>query len=280
VIARGGGAQLAWWQALAALGLLFFVLAPFVWIALVSLTPTRELFGQGLRYLPPFLTLENYANVFRFVSFTRAFVNSALVAVATTVVAISLSISAGYAFARYRFRGRTLLLVALLLIYMLPGIVLLVPLLVILRAAGLLNTYAGRVLAESTHAIPFAVWLLTNYFASLPRDLEDAALIDGCSRVGAMVRVTLPLAVPGIVAAGLFVFIASWNNFLFAFMFTSGESVRTLPVLLRQFAFSEATIDTGMMMAGTVMTALPVALAFLFLQRYLVGGLSAGAVKG
>jgi multiple sugar transport system permease protein len=280
VIARGAWVQLAWWQALAALALLFFVLAPFLWIAVVSLTPARELFGHGLRYLPPFLTLENYANVFRFVSFTRAFVNSALVAVATTVVAISLSISAGYAFARYRFWGRTLLLVALLLVYMLPGIVLLVPLLVILRAAGLLNTYAGLVLAESTHAIPFAVWLLTNYFASLPRDLEEAALIDGCSRVGAMLRVTLPLAVPGIVAAGLFVFIASWNNFLFAFMFTSGESVRTLPVLLRQFAFSEATIDTGMMMAGTVMTALPVAIAFLFFQRYLVGGLSAGAVKG
>jgi ABC-type glycerol-3-phosphate transport system permease component len=280
VIARGARPRLALWQALAALALLVFVLAPFAWIAVVSLTPPRELFGQGMRYLPTSPTLENYANVFRFVSFNRAFVNSALVAAATTVVAIALSVSAGYAFARYRFRGRTLLLVALLLIYMLPGILLLVPLLVILRTTGLLNTYAGLVLAESTHAIPFAVWLLTNYFASLPRDLEDAALIDGCSRVGAMLRVTLPLAVPGIVAAGLFVFIASWNNFLFAFMFTSGESVRTLPVLLRQFAFSEATIDTGMMMSGTIMTALPVALAFLFFQRYLVGGLSAGAVKG
>src|SRR5262249_57283280 len=135
--------------------------------------------------------------------------------------------------------------ISLLLIYMLPSILLLVPMMVIFRTLAILNTYPALVLAESTHAVPFAVWLLTNYFASLPRELEEAAQVDGCTRVGAMVRVALPLAVPGLVAAALFVFIASWNNFLFAFMYTSGEDVRTLPVLLRMFVAGAAGVASG-----------------------------------
>jgi multiple sugar transport system permease protein len=191
-----------------------------------------------------------------------------------------LSIGAAYAFARYRFHGRRLLIMSLLLIYMLPSILLLVPMMVIFRTLGILNTFPALILAESTHAVPFSVWLLTNYFASLPRELEEAAQVDGCDRVGAMVRIALPLAVPGIVAAALFVFIASWNNFLFAFMFTSGDSVRTLPVLLRMFVMGESGVYWGKIMAGAVLTTLPVAGAFLFFQRYLIRGLAAGAVKG
>jgi multiple sugar transport system permease protein len=145
---------------------------------------------------------------------------------------------------------------------------------------GMMNSYAALILAEATHSVPFAVWLLTNYFASLPRDLEDAALVDGCTRTGALIRIVLPMAVPGIVAAALFVFIGSWNNFLFAFMLTSGEHVRTLPVLLRMFVMGDSGVYWGTVMAGAVLTTLPVALLFLFFQRYLVGGLSAGAVKG
>src|SRR5439155_1805518 len=137
-----------------------------------------------------------------------------------------------------------------------------VPLKLIFRTIGILNTYPAPVLAESTHAVPSTVWLMTNYYASLPREVEDAAQVDGSDRVGAMVRIALPLAVPGIVAAGLFVFIASWNNFLFAFMFTSGDSVRTLPVLLRMFVMGESGVYWGKIMAGAVLTTLPVASAF------------------
>ena len=144
----------------------------------------------------------------------------------------------------------------------------------------LFNTYLGLILAESTHALPFAIWMLTNYFASLPRELEEAAQVDGCTRVGALVRVVVPLAVPGIVAAALFVFIASWNELLFAFMFTSGEDVRTLPVLLRGFIPSETGVSWGIVTAGAVTATLPVAAAFLVFQRYLVRGLASGAVKG
>jgi ABC-type glycerol-3-phosphate transport system permease component len=144
----------------------------------------------------------------------------------------------------------------------------------------MINTYQSLILAETTHAVPFAVWLLTGYFAALPRELEESALVDGCTPLQALIRIVLPISVPGIVAAGLFVFIASWNNFLFAFMFTSGEQVRTLPVVTRFFVQGEADFHWGIIMASAVMTTLPVALLFLFFQRYLIRGLTAGSVKG
>ncbi len=260
--------------------LLFFVLAPFYWILNIALTPEEQTFTQAIHYLPTSVTIQNFFGIFEAVAFGRAFLNSVVVSTSVTVLAIVVSIFAAYAFARFNFHGRRLLIVSLLLIYMLPGILLLVPMMVIFRTIGILNTYPALVLAESTHAVPFTVWLMTNYFASLPRELEEAAQVDGCDRVGAMVRIALPLAVPGIVAAGLFVFIAAWNNFLFAFMFTSGEDVRTLPVLLRMFVMGESGVYWGKIMAGAVLTTVPVAGAFLFFQRYLIRGLAAGAVKG
>jgi len=268
------------WRTATAVLIVFFVLAPFYWMLNIALTPEQQTFTHGIQYLPIGMTLENFSGIFTAVAFGRAFLNSVVVAVSVTVLAIGLSVFAAYAFARFNFRGRRLLIVSLLLIYMLPGILLLVPMMVIFRTLGILNTYPALILAESTHAVPFAVWLLTNYFASLPRELEEAAQVDGCNRVGAMLRIALPLAAPGLVAAALFVFIASWNNFLFAFMFTSGENVRTLPVLLRMFAMGESSVQWGKIMAGAVLTTLPVAAVFLFFQRYLIRGLAAGAVKG
>jgi len=269
-----------WWRWLASALLLSFVLGPFYWIVNIALTPEAQSFTQTIRYVPTTLTIDNFFGILEVVRFGRAFVNSVGIALAVTALSIALSITAAYAFARYTFRGRRLLIVSLLLIYLLPGILLLVPMMVIFRTLGILNTYPALILAEATHSVPFAIWLLTNYFASLPRELEEAAQVDGCTRVGAMLRVALPLAVPGVVAAALFVFIASWNNFLFAFMFTSGDDVRTLPVLLRMFVMGESGVYWGKVMAGAVMTTLPVAGAFLFFQQYLIRGLSAGAVKG
>ncbi len=269
-----------WWQGMAACLILFFTLAPFVWMSIISITPESGLFAQGVQYWPRDPTIVNYFNIFRVINFGRAFGNSVIVALATTALAMSVSVVAGYAFARFDFSGRNFLTVGLLLIYMLPSIVLLIPMLAIFKTLGILNTYAALVLAESTHAIPFAVYLLTNFFVTVPRDLDEAALIDGCSRFSALIRVILPVAMPGVIASALFVFIASWNNFLFAFMFTSSEDVRTLPVLLRGFVGGEAGIFWGQVMAAAVMTTLPVAIVFLVFQRYLIRGLAAGAVKG
>ncbi|MEZ4660354.1 MAG: carbohydrate ABC transporter permease [Caldilineaceae bacterium] len=269
-----------WWKGMAAALILFFTLAPFVWITMISITHESGLFAQGVQYVPRNPTIANYFNIFKVINFGRAFGNSVIVALATTVLAMSVSVAAGYAFARFEFPGRRFLTVGLLLIYMLPTIVLLIPMLAIFKIMGILNTYAALILAESTHAIPFAVYLLTNFFVTVPRDLDEAALIDGCSRFGALIRVVMPMAIPGVIAAALFVFIASWNNFLFAFMFTASEDVRTLPVLLRGFVGGEAGIFWGQVMAAAVMTTLPVAIVFLVFQRYLIRGLAAGAVKG
>ena len=269
-----------WWKAIAAALVLFFTLAPFTWMAIISITPETGLFAQGVQYIPRNPTIANYFEIFKVINFGRAFANSVIVALSTTALAMSVSIAAGYAFARFSFPGRDILSVALLLIYMLPSIVLLIPMLTIFKTLGILNTYYALVLAESTHAIPFAVYLLTNFFITVPRDLDEAALIDGCTRFSALIRVILPIAIPGVIAAALFVFIASWNNFLFAFMFTASEDVRTLPVLLRGFIGGEAGIFWGQVMSAAVMTTLPVAITFLIFQRYLIQGLAAGAVKG
>jgi len=273
-------ARTQWWKGIVACFILFFTLAPFLWITIISITPESGLFAQGVQYIPRNPTIENYFKIFEVVNFGRVFANSVIVSVTTTTLAMTVSVFAGYSFARFDFPGRQFLTISLLLIYMLPSIVLLIPMLGIFKMLGILNTYGALILAESTHAIPFAVYLLTNFFVTIPKDLDEAALIDGCSRASALFRVILPVAIPGVIAAALFVFIQSWNNFLFAFMFTSSENVRTLPVLLRGFVGGEAGIFWGQVMAGAVMTTLPVAIVFLIFQRHLIKGLAAGAVKG
>lgn len=270
----------SWWKGVGASVILFFCLAPFVWMFIISITPESGLFAQGVQYLPEGPTTENYTKLFDVVPFAKTFMNSVIVAVLTTLLSMFVSIPAAYAFARFEFPGRSLLSVSMLLIYMLPSVVLLIPLLTIFKNLGILNTRYALVLAESTHAIPFAVYLLTNFFATVPRSLDESALVDGCTRMGALMRIVLPVAIPGVIAAALFVFIAAWNNFLFAFMFTSSEEVRTLPVLLRGFVGGEAGVFWGQVMAAAVMTTLPVAITFLLFQKYLIQGLSAGAVKG
>jgi multiple sugar transport system permease protein len=260
--------------------ILAYCLLPFLWMFIVSIAEEHSQFVRQLEYIPSHPTLDNYVQVFQVMPFARYFANSMLVAVATMLLTLAVSVTAAYAFVRFQFPGRKIMILGLLLVYMLPSIVLLVPLLVIFRTLGMINTYQSLILAEATHAVPFAVWLLTGYFAALPRELEESALVDGCTPFQALIRIVLPLSVPGIVAAGLFVFIASWNNFIFAFMFTSGEEVRTLPVVTRFFVQGEADFHWGIIMGSAVLTTLPVALLFLFFQRYLVRGLTAGSVKG
>ena len=259
---------------------LAYCLLPFVWMFIVSIAEGHSQFVRELEYFPSRPTWQNYIDVFSVMPFARYFFNSMFVAVATVLLTLSVSVTAAYAFARFQFPGRKIMILAMLLVYMLPSIVLLVPLLVIFKTLGMINTYQSLILAETTHAVPFAVWLLTGAFAALPRELEEAALVDGCTPFQALLRIVLPLSLPGIIAAGLFVFIASWNNFLFAFMFTSGEDVRTLPVVTRFFVQGEADFHWGIIMACAVLTTLPVAMLFLFFQRYLIGGLTAGSVKG
>jgi ABC-type glycerol-3-phosphate transport system permease component len=266
--------------------ILAFALAPFLWIFIASITPEVKadlakpwMSVRTVEYFPREPTLQNYVDLVHNVAFVTYFRNSAVVATGTMLLTLAVASLGAYAFVRFRFPGRAPLLVAMLMAYMIPSVVLLVPLLVIFRSYGLINTYQGLILAEATNTAPFALLLLINYFAALPRELEEAAQVDGCGRLRTLVRIVLPLAVPGLVAAGLFAFIAAWNNFLFAFLFTTTDRVKTLPILMRLFALGEPAV-WGVSAAGAILTTLPIVLLFLLFQRMLMSGLAAGAVKG
>jgi multiple sugar transport system permease protein len=266
--------------------ILAYSLGPLIWIFLTSITPEQDAgstevwqSARAVVYLPRHPSLANYAALFDTVPFGVYFRNSAIVATATMVLALTLGSLAAYGFVRFRFRGRGPLLSIALMSYMIPSVVLLVPLMILFRRYGLINTFPGLVLAEATITAPFVLLLMINYFASLPAELEEAAQIDGCTRLGALRRVVLPLALPGLLAGGLLAFIMTWNDFLFAFLFATSDNVKTLPVIMRLFALGEPAV-WGVSAAGAILTTLPIALLFLGFQRMLISGLAAGAVKG
>jgi len=271
------------WMAIGLAAVLAYSLAPFVWIMIASITPETKDYGtlsnRQIQYFPAHPTLDNYVDLFVNNPFALYFRNSTIIATGNMVLTLVVASLGAYAFVRFRFQGRSSLLVAMLVAYTIPSVVLLVPLLVIFRTYGLINTHLGMILAEATHSAPFVLLLLINYFSTLPHELDDAARVDGCSRLGALWRIVLPLSVPGLVAGGLLAFIMTWNNFLFAFLFTTTNNVKTLPVMMRLFAMGEPAV-WGTSAAGAVLTTLPVALIFLLFQRMLMSGLAAGAVKG
>jgi ABC-type glycerol-3-phosphate transport system permease component len=271
---------------IAAIALVVYSLAPFVWIVIASITPelkadasTTWSSARQIEYFPSDPTIRNYVELFTAAPFATYLKNSFIVATGTMILAVATGSLGAYGFVRFRFAGRKSILTAMLMAYMIPSVVLLVPLLVIFRSYGLVNTYQGLILAETTNTAPFVLLLMINYFASLPKDLEEAALIDGCNRLQVLMKIVLPIAIPGIVAGGLFAFIATWNNFLFAFLFTTSDATRTLPVIMRLFALGEPAV-WGVSAAGAVVTTLPVAVLFFIFQRMFISGLAAGAVKG
>lgn len=272
--------------ALAAILVVVYSAAPFIWMFIASITPETvlkegELWSSArtVELFPSDPSFVNYRALFDNVPFALYFRNSAIIATGTMLLSLFVASLGGYAFTRFRFAGRRPLLVAMLMAYLVPSVVLLVPLLVIFRNYGLINTHLGMIFAESSIAAPFCLLLMINFYASLPRELEEAAQVDGCSRLQALFRIVLPLALPGLVAGGLIAFILAWNNFLFAFLFTSTDNVKTLPVLMRLFALGEPAV-WGVSTAGAVVSTLPVTLLFLAFQRMMINGLAAGAVKG
>lgn len=255
-----------------------YCLAPFLWQVLTSLKPAAELVA-----LPPLLptspTFEHYAAIFTGHPAARLILNSTVVAGGTTLLALALGALAAYAAAVLRMRGRGAILGVVLAISMFPPIATVSPLFLLLSALGLRDTLAALVLTYCTFSLPLAVWLLASFFDALPRELYVAARVDGCSALGALWRVVLPLAAPGMLAAALLVFIFAWNEFLFALAFTATEASRTLPVGIALFPGLHE-VPYGEIAAASVVATLPVvALAFAF-QRRIVEGLTAGAVKG
>lgn len=254
-----------------------FALAPYLWMILTSIKPDAELTRAPITYLPGAATLDHYRTLLGRTSFGGNLVNSLIVALGTVALGLAVSVPAAYAFSRFRFPGRKWLLVQFLTINMIPVVLLIIPLFVLMRKLGLLDTHAGIVLGHATFAIPFSVWMMTSYFNALPMELDEAATMDGASRMETLLKVILPLALPGIVTTGIYIFVTSWNEYLFAMML-SGQSVRTVTVALQLF-IGEFTVQWGLLTAGGTLVAIPVTILFLVVQKRLVGGLTAGAVK-
>jgi multiple sugar transport system permease protein len=253
---------------------LIFTLLPFYWMAVFALRPA------GSTALVPWpMTLDHFRTVWFGIGFGIFFRNSVIVAVAVQLFVCVFALAGGYALARYRFAGRKLFMISLLCTQFIPGAMMLIPLFVIFRHLDLINNLGSLVIADTTFQIPLALLLMSGFVANVPAELEEAAMVDGCSRLRAFLAVTLPLLRPALVAVGSFAFIGSWNNFLFALMFISQQDRFTIPVGL-SYTIGEYNVDFGALAAGGVVAAIPVVLVFALIQRYLVQGLSAGAVKG
>ena len=257
--------------------ILLFALAPFAWMLLTAFKPTQELSVFPVRYWPDHFTLAHFEMLLQRTSFAHNWFNSFLIASGAVIVGLSVSIPAAYAFSRFRFAGRSYILTGFLVINMFPIVLLIIPLFVLMRHLGLIDTFVGVIIGHSTFSIPFSIWMLVSYFNAIPQDLDEAAMIDGASRLQTIRLVVLPLITPGVVTTAIYVFITSWNEYLFAMML-SGDKVRPVTVALQLF-IGEFTVQWGLLTAGGALIALPVTFLFLLIQKRLVGGLTAGAVK-
>jgi ABC-type glycerol-3-phosphate transport system permease component len=264
---------------LLAAGACCLILAPFLWMISTSLKDPAEVVLRDPTIIPRSFAVQNYTDAFNRGNFSRYIVNSVVVALAVTFLSLLLATLSGYAFARFRLFGGKAILLGILATQMFPAILLAIPLYILIRNLGLLNSLVGLVLVYTTFALPFCVWMMRNYFLSIPKDLDESAMVDGATRLQALRSVVLPVAMPGIAATGIFSFILSWNEFLYANTFISSANLRTLPVGL-QSLIGEYTTDWGLLMAGAVITTMPIVIIFFFVQRRLTQGLASGAVKG
>lgn len=256
-----------------------FALFPLVWTFLTSLKAEEDIVTRTLQYLPRRVTFDNYVTLWRRSEFPRLMANSAIVTGLTVVVCLLLGLLAAYGISRYRFRGRQGLLVFYLVIRMFPFVLLLVPLFIMLRGLGLLDSRVGLALAYTTFLLPLCVWMMKGFFDAIPPELEDASRVDGSTRLGALFRIVLPLVRPGLVATAVLIAISAWNEFLFALMLTTSGGSRTWPVGL-QLMVGEFQLPWGQLSAGGIVSIVPIILFFSIVQRSLVRGLTAGGVKG
>lgn len=259
---------------------LVFALGPLFWLLITSVKLESDIVtAEGVRYWPSAITFEHYRAIWAQTDFPTLFRNSLI----TTLITIGLCLVSGtfaaYAFSRQRFWARRELLLGLLVIRMFPAVMMIIPLFVLMRGLGLLDSSVGLAIAYTSFLLPVFIWLLKGFFDGLPDDLEDAARIDGCTRLGALGRIVLPLVKNGLVATTIFIAINAWNEFLFALMLTTSAGSRTWPVGL-QLMIGEFQLPWGMLSAGGILSIIPVVVLFAIVQRSMVQGLTAGAVKG
>jgi multiple sugar transport system permease protein len=255
-----------------------FAILPLVWTFYTSLRTNVDINKFPAKISLSNLSLDAYFGVWRDTNFPMLIKNSLIVSTLTVIVSLSLGTLAGYALSRSKFRGRQGVLLVYLAIRLVPGVLLLIPLYLFMNKLGLLDSYIGLVLAYTTFTLPATIWLMKGFFDSLPPDLENAARIDGCSRMGAMWRISIPLVLPGLAATGTLTAITAWNDVLFAMLLTSSDRTRTWPVGLREM-IGEFQLPWEALTATSILSLLPVVIGFALVGRKMVAGITAGSLK-
>jgi multiple sugar transport system permease protein len=259
--------------------LLVWTLLPFYWMIATSLKADREIYGFEATLYPHRPTLGAYARLFKTTPFVKYVRNSTIIAVGNTLASLALACLGAYALARLRFPGRALIARGLVVTYLVPPALLFIPLFSVMSVLRLIDTHLGLILAYLSFSVPFSTWLLMGYFRSVPLELEEAALVDGCSRLGSLVRVILPMSLPALAVVTFFSFTQSWNEFLYANVFVNSVEVRTITTGLSLFVV-EDVFFWGPMMGASFLSTLPPLIMYLIFQRWVVKGLTLGAVKG
>lgn len=255
------------------------VIMPLAWIISTSIKPSVEIFAKPPRWIPKAPTLQNYITVLTQSDIPKAFLNSFLTGLMAALASLLLGGSAGYAFARFRFRGNKGLSLFMLISQMLPLTVLMIPMYYMENRMGLIDTRFGLAMAHLVICMPLVTWMTRGYFKSIPKEMEEAAMVDGCNTVQTLWHIILPLQKPALAATGIYAFVSSWNEFALANVLTRSMSSRTVPIALNEFS-SFFKVDWGQTMAAAALITLPVVIVFMLIQKQFVAGLASGAVKG
>jgi multiple sugar transport system permease protein len=272
-------AKTPWWMWVAVAAIVVFCLFPFYWLINISLKTGTDLQSSSL--IPPNPTLKNYQSIFQNPDFTNALRNSAIVALSTTVLALTVGSFCAYALARLKLRGKFLILAIVLTISTFPQIAIAAPLFKLWSDIGIFNTWIGLIIPYLTFALPLSIYILVSFFKEIPKDLEEAALVDGATHFQAFRKVVVPLAAPGLATAGILTFIGAWNEFLLAVTLTSSSKARTVPAAVAFFTgATEHEVPFGSISAASVVISVPLIIMVLLFQKRIVAGLTAGAVKG
>ena len=270
------------WRALLYLGaaiLVFQAAFPFFWMASTSLKPPGEVFAQPPSFVPQAPTWENFWRLFTDTNFLVYFRNSLVVAGLAVGLTMLVGATGAYSLTRYRYPGREQIATLILCTYMFAPIMIVIPFFILVKKVGIENTHLALVLALSSFCLPFALWLLRAFFETIPIELEEAAMVDGASRLRAVVYVVVPLALPGVIATSIFTFILAWNDYIFTRILISADELKTLPVGVQDL-FHSALIDWGLIMAAGVLVTIPALAFFVVVQRHLVAGWGSGGLKG
>ncbi len=258
--------------------LLMFVVVPLLWTVICSLKPARNILKYPPTVLPEKIVFEQYINLLKRTNFLQYFFNSLFVGLISTAITLLIATPAAYSVTRFDYRGRDIITILLLFSYMVPLLLLGIPLFIIMNRIGLINTRISLIIAYVAFSLPFSMWMLRAFFLSVPESLEEAALIDGANRLQALTKIVLPLVKPGLISSGIFVFILVWNEYTLALLFINSESLKTLPIGIAAF-MGTTSYQWGNILSSIVLMNIPVIIIFMFVQKALVRGFLVGATK-